>query len=103
MSFNAHGFGNVDYESYHQQFAAPFLIEGNEQNNDYFHKQAQQNHIYGVNNALDELIMDAALLASIAEADAESHLRYGVLRRLRMIWSAFRRFQTLCLQTEGVL
>ncbi|WP_284775417.1 hypothetical protein [Agrobacterium sp. lyk4-40-TYG-31] len=96
MPFNAYGFGDVDFESYHRQFAAPFLIKGNEQNNDYFLKEAQQNHIYGVNTALDELIMDAALLASTElKHDAENHLRYGVLRRLRMISTAFRRFQAL--------
>lgn len=96
MPFNPHGFGNVDYASYHRQFAAPFLIERNEQNNDYFVKEAQQNHIYGVNNALNELVMDAALLASTGlKPDAESHLRYGVLRRLRMISTAFQRFQSL--------
>ncbi len=96
MRFNVHGFGYVDYPHYHQQFAAPFLIDGNEQNNDYFRKEAQQNHIYGVNNALDELIMDAALLVSIElKPDAENHLRYGVLRRLRMISTSFHRFQAL--------
>lgn len=96
MPFNAHGFGNVDYSSHHQQFAAPFLIEGNEESNTHFLKEAQQNHIYGVNNALDELIMDAALLVSIElKPDAEMHLRYGVLRRLRMISTSFRRFQAL--------
>ncbi|MGA1834257.1 hypothetical protein [Rhizobium wenxiniae] len=96
MPFNTHGFGNVDYASYHRQFAVPFLIEGNDQNNDYFVKEAQQNHIYGVNNALNELVMDAALLASTGlKPDAESHLRFGVLRRLRMITTSFRRFQAL--------
>lgn len=96
MPFNPYGFGNVDYDSHYRQCAVPFLIEGNEQNNDYFRKEAQQNHIYGVNNALDELIMDAAMLAStLLKPHAERHLRYAVLRRLRMISTSFRRFQAL--------
>lgn len=96
MPFNQHGFADVDYQSYHRQFAAPFLSDVNEENNDFFLKEAQQNHVYGINNALDELITDAALLTSSAlKPDAENHLRYGVLRRLRMISTSFRRFQSL--------
>jgi hypothetical protein len=96
MAFNAHGFADVDYESYHRQFAAPFFTEGNHENDDFFRKEAQQNHVYGVTNALDELIIDAALLTSLPlSAGAANHLRYGVLRRLRMISTSFRRFQAL--------
>ncbi|MDC9813456.1 MULTISPECIES: hypothetical protein [Rhizobium] len=96
MPFNSSGFADVDYQSHYRQFASPFIIETNEQNNDFFRKEAQQNHIYGVNNALDELIADAALLAFLKlKPEAESHMRFGVLRRLRMISTAFRKFQSI--------
>ncbi|NRP90469.1 hypothetical protein GFPCMMHI_06396 [Ensifer adhaerens] len=96
MPFNTHGFADVDYKSYYQQYAAPFLSEVNEENNDFFLKEAQQSHVYGINNALNEVITDAALLTSFPlSPEAESHLRYGVLRRLRMISTSFRHFQAL--------
>ncbi|MBB4116426.1 hypothetical protein FHT80_005800 [Rhizobium sp. BK226] len=55
MPFNAHGFADVDYQSYRRQFATPFSSDVNEENNAFFRKEAQQNHIYGVNNAIMSL------------------------------------------------
>lgn len=96
MPFNPHGFADVDYESYYNQYALPFLSDVNEQNNDFFRKEAQQSHVYGINNALNELVTDAALLTALPlSPEAENHLRYGVLRRLRMISTSFRHFQAL--------
>ena len=96
MPFNTHGFADVDYNTYYRQYAAPFLNETNEENNDFFLKEAQQSHVYGVNVALNEVVTDAALLTSLPlSPEAEDHLRYGVLRRLRMIATSFRHFQAL--------
>lgn len=96
MPFNVHGFSDVDYQFHYRQFAKPFLVEGNEQNNTYFVNEALQNHIFGINNALDELVTDALLVTSLnLSIQAERHLRYGVMRRLRMISTSFRRFQNI--------
>ncbi|MFG1182845.1 hypothetical protein [Xanthobacter versatilis] len=97
MSFNKYGFEEVEYDIYHQQFAAPFLIDGNTANNRYFLHEAQQTHIYGVNNALLELLGDGlTLLSAVSFAkEADHFFRYGVMRRLRMIDSSFKSFQTI--------
>ncbi|MGH0328231.1 hypothetical protein [Sinorhizobium meliloti] len=86
----------MDYEVHHRQFAAPFLVVGNRENNLHFINESLQNHIYGVTNALDELVTDALFLSSLSlDPVGERHLRYGVMRRLRMIATAFRRFQSI--------
>ncbi|MEP9370141.1 hypothetical protein [Xanthobacter sp. VNH20] len=72
MSFNEFGFQEVEYEKSYRQFAAPFVIEGNAENNLFFMHGAQQNHIYGVNNALLELTGDALTLLSQIAFTAES-------------------------------
>lgn len=97
MAFNKFGFQDVEYDSHYRQFAEPFLIEGNPTNNQYFVHEAQQNHIYGVNNALLELTGDAlTLLSRIEFTTAASHyFRFGVMRRLRMIDSSFKSFQSI--------
>lgn len=97
VAFNQFGFQDVEYSSHHRQFAEPFLIDGNPGNNQYFVHEAQQNHIYGVNNALLELTGDAlTLLSRIAFTIAASHFfRFGVMRRLRMIDSSFKSFQSI--------
>jgi hypothetical protein len=97
MPFNEFGFQEVEYQKLYRQFAAPFLIEGNVENNRYFIHEAQQNHIHGVNNALLELTGDAlTLLSRVAFTPEASHfLRFGVMRRLRMIDSAFKSFQAV--------
>ena len=97
MPFNEFGFQEVEYQKLYRQFAAPFLVEGNAENNLFFIHEAQQNHIYGVNNALLELTGDALTpLSRIAfTAEASHFLRFGVMRRLRMIDSLFKSFQRI--------
>jgi hypothetical protein len=97
VAFNKVGFQEVEYASHYRQFAEPFLIEGNAENNRYFVHEAQQNHIYGVNNALLELTGDAlTLLSKIAfTTTASYYFRFGVMRRLRMIDSSFKSFQDI--------
>ncbi len=97
MPFNEFGFQQVEYHKLYRQFAAPFLIEGNAENNLYFIREAQQNHVYGVNNALLELTGDAlTLLSRIAFTKEASHFfRFGVMRRLRMIDSLFKSLQCI--------
>ncbi|CDX20093.1 conserved hypothetical protein [Mesorhizobium sp. ORS 3324] len=95
MPFNQYGFEQVEYSGHYDQFAVPFLIEGNAENNLYFTHEAQQNHIYSVNNAVLELLTDAlGLLSTVAFAKkAEDIFRYGVMRRLRMLNASFKSFQ----------
>lgn len=97
VAFNEFGFQDVEYSSHYRQFAEPFLIKGNRANNQYFVHEAQQNHVYGINNALLELIGDAlTLLSRIIFTTAASHFfRFGVMRRLRMIDSSFKSFQSI--------
>ena len=97
MAFNKYGFQQVEYDGHHRQFAAPFLIEGNADNNRYFIHEAQQNHIYSINDALLELLSDAlALLSALRFTRKAEHLfRYGVMRRLRMIDLSFKSFQSV--------
>ena len=59
------GFRQVEYQAHYDQFAAPFLIEKNEENNRYFVNQAKENHVYGVNNALLDLISDALTMLEV--------------------------------------
>lgn len=97
MAFNQYGFQQVDYEVHFREFAAPFLVDGNTASNLYFVHEAQQNHIYSINNALLELLSDALTLLSAVSfaSEAEHFLRYGIMRRLRMLNSSFRSFQRL--------
>lgn len=91
------GFAEIEYEKHYNQFARPFLVDGNEANNRYFVHEAQQNHIYGVNNALLDMVGDALdlLQALNFTEDARHHFQYGVMRRLRMIDTSFKSFQSV--------
>lgn len=72
------GFRQVEYQAHYDQFAAPFLIEKNEENNRYFVNQAKENHVYGVNNALLDLISDALTMLEVVRftKDADHFLRF---------------------------
>lgn len=95
MAFNEFGFQEVEYDIYYQQFAAPFLLDGNIANNLYFIHEAQQTHSYGVNDALLELLGHGLTLLSAVKfaKEAEHYFRYGMMRRLRMVDSLFKSFQ----------
>lgn len=97
-------FQQVEYDAHYQQFAVPFLIEGNAENNCYFVNQAKENHVYAVNDALQGLLHDAlSLLARVKfTKDADHFFRYGVMRRLRMVMSAFRSFQSVIMPDRTV-
>ncbi|KFC66250.1 hypothetical protein FF80_02511 [Devosia sp. LC5] len=94
VRFNKFGAGEVDYAVHYSQFAAPFVIEGNETNNRFFETEAQEMHVFGVTNAVNELTADALLLLSMPtlQPEAEKLLRYGVMRRWRMIAAAWADF-----------
>lgn len=98
------GFNEVEYQVHFDQFAAPFLIGENEENNRYFVNQAKENHIYGVNNALLDLISDALTMLGVVRfsKEAEHFLRFGVMRRLRMLMSSFRSFQGIIMPARVV-
>lgn len=105
MPFNdKFGFHQVEYQAHYDQFAAPFLIENNEESNRYFVDQAKENHVYGVNNALLELISDALTMLEVVRftKDADHFLRFGVMRRLRMLMSSFRSFQAIIMPDRVV-
>lgn len=97
MLFNQYGFDDVDYDSHFQQFAQPFMVDGNMENNRYFINEAQQNHILAINNALLGLVGDALILLSVIDLtqEAEHYFRFGVMRRLRMIDRSFKSLQNL--------
>ncbi|MDQ0391786.1 hypothetical protein [Labrys monachus] len=97
MPFNQYGFQEVEYGFHFRQYATPFLVEGNVENNRYFTHEAQQNHVFSINNALFELVSDALSILSIVSFSKDSgyYFKYGVMRRLRMIDSSFRSFQSV--------
>lgn len=94
LRFNRFGAGEVDYAVHYSQFAAPFVTEGNETNNRFFEAEAQEMHVSGVTNAVNELTTDALLLLSMPtlQPEAEKLLRYGVMRRWRMIAASWADF-----------
>lgn len=90
-------FEEVEYQAYFDQFAAPFLTGKNAESDRYFVNQAKETHIYGINNALNRLISDALTMIGVVpfNKDAEHFLRFGVMRRMRMLMSSFRNFQSI--------
>ncbi len=105
MPFNDElGLREVEYQTHFDQFAAPFLTRKNPESDHYFVNQAKENHVYGVNNALLELISDALLMLGVVQftKDAEHFLRFGVMRRLRMLMSSFRSFQSIIMPDRTV-
>lgn len=90
-------FVEVDYNAHRQQYAEPFLIEGNPGSNRYFEHQAQEMHVLAVSQAVDRLTQAALLLVpSVAlSPPAERLFRYGVMRRWRMISTSFRDFRSI--------
>lgn len=98
------GFRQVEFQNHFDQFAAPFLTGKNAESDLYFVNQAKENHVYGVNNALLELISDSLMILETVRftKDAEHFLRYGVMRRLRMLMSSFRSFQNIIMPDRVV-
>ncbi len=97
-------FDEVDYRAYYNQHAAPFLTGKNEQSDRYFVNQAKETHIYGVNNALNKLLADALTMLHTVQFNptAEHFLRFGVMRRMRMLTSSFRGFQNIIMPNRTV-
>lgn len=89
------GLQQVDYKVHYAQYAAPFANNPNPANVIFFENQAKEMHVLAVSHALDKLTTDALLIATglKLEPQADHFLRYGVMRRLRMIQSAFRAFR----------
>lgn len=105
MPFNDEfGLREVEYQTHFDHFATPFLTGKNPESDHYFVNQAKENHVYGVNNALLELISDALLMLGVVQftKDAEHFLRFGVMRRLRMLMSSFRSFQSIIMPDRTV-
>ncbi len=89
--------GEVDYQIYYNEHAAPFLTGKNGESDQYFVNQAKETHIYGVNIALNKLLADALTMldAVTFSASTEHFLRFGIMRRTRMLISSFRGFQSI--------
>ena len=91
------GFREVDFAVHAAQAEQLFVRGKNAENDAYFDCLARENHIYGVSSALYQLLGDAAVLIEIGgfTQTAEYFMRFGVLRRLRMMIAAFRNLQTI--------
>lgn len=81
-----------------------FFRGGSAETDRYFDNQARENHIYCVNNALNQLLEDAAVLIELGgfTRTAEYFMRFGVLRRIRMIIAAFRNLQNVVMPDRTV-
>ncbi|MGZ2454208.1 hypothetical protein ACVIRO_007025 [Rhizobium ruizarguesonis] len=99
-----YGIREVDFSLHEAQAERLFIRGKNAANDRYFDNQARENHIYGVNNALNQLLGDAAVLIELGgfTQTAEYFMRFGVLRRLRMMIAAFRNIQSIIMPDRTV-
>lgn len=80
----------LDYEYHHAQYAQLVGV-GDAESKRYVEQKAQQVHIYHVHDALrDEQMKNLLLLPKLKEPRAVYFARFGVGRRVAMLWSAFR-------------
>ncbi|MEY9199439.1 hypothetical protein ABIA16_004618 [Sinorhizobium fredii] len=105
MPFADAALRQVEHQVHFDQFAAPFLTGKDAESDRYFENQAKENHIYGVNNALEELISNALMMLGAVRftKEAEHFLRFGVMRRLRMLMSLAGAAIPLHRTLDGVL
>ncbi len=94
----------VEFSVHAGQAERLFVRGKNAENDRYFDNQARENHIYGVNNALNQLLGDAAVLIELGgfTQTAEYFMRFGVLRRLRLMIAAFRNLQSIIMPDRKV-
>ncbi|KQT04586.1 hypothetical protein ASG42_23340 [Rhizobium sp. Leaf391] len=99
-----YGIREVEFSVHAGQAERLFVRGKNAENDRYFDNQARENHIYGVNNALNQLLGDAAVLIELGgfTQTAEYFMRFGVLRRLRMMIAAFRNLQSIIMPDRAV-
>ena len=99
-----HGFREVEFSVHAAQAERLFVRGKNAENDRHFDNQARENHIYGVSNALNRLLGDAAVLIELGgfTQKAEYFMRFGVLRRLRMMIAAFRNLQSIIMPSRTV-
>ncbi|WP_454744683.1 hypothetical protein [Ciceribacter selenitireducens] len=101
---DAYGIREVEFAIHAAQTERLFVRGKNTETDRYFDNQAKENHIYCVNNALNQLLGDAAVLIELGgfKQAAEHFMRFGVLRRLRMMIAAFRNFQSIIMPDRTV-
>ncbi|ACM39546.1 MULTISPECIES: hypothetical protein [Rhizobium/Agrobacterium group] len=99
-----YGFREVEFSLHEAQAERLFIRGKNAANDQYFDNQARENHIYSVNNALNQLLGDAAVLVELGvlTQTADYFMRFGVLRRLRMMISSFRNLQSIIMPDRTV-
>lgn len=87
----------VDYQFHYRQFAAPFALSSNHSEVEYFENQAKEAHVLSVANALNNLVSDAlVMLEAVAlTPEGDRYLRYGIMRRIRLMQSAFNDFRSI--------
>lgn len=98
MSFDdPMGIYQVDYQSHYKQFAAPFARSSNPSEAQYFENQAKEMHVLSVANALNDLVSDALVMLEVVALTPEGdrYLRYGIMRRIRLMQSAFNDFRCI--------
>jgi hypothetical protein len=91
------GLYQVDYSYHFAQYAAPFITGQNAENDYYFANQAKEMHALSVGEALRQLLEDALFLREQIQLTQKTDylLRFGVMRRLGMLTSAFRDFRSI--------
>ncbi len=89
----------VDYQFHYKQFAAPLALRLKPSEFEYFENQAKGMHVLNIAGALHQLISDALVMLEVVALTAEGdrYLRYGIMRRLRLMQSAFNDFRSIIL------
>jgi hypothetical protein len=94
----------LDFQANFKQFGAPFVLGKNVESDRYFTNNAKEMHIFAVDQALMNLNFDALQILPIVKLTqtANYFFRYGVMRRLNMLLSSFRNFQSIIMPDRAV-
>src|SRR5690349_16696888 len=80
----------LDYEFHHAEYAS-LIGDSGEESRLWIKHKAEQMHIYAVHDALgDEQIKSVEFSHALKDSQAQYFARFGIARRLGLIWAAFR-------------
>jgi hypothetical protein len=98
MAFDAEsGFDKLDFQANYEMFAARLVRGKNIETDRRFINDAKEMHIFEVDTALMNLTFGALQIVAATKFTERAHyyFRFGVARRLRMLLSSFRNFQSI--------
>jgi len=81
----------LDYEQHIAFYKNNRLLSGDEQNDGYWHQQAEYVHALSICDAIRDVHLEAVSLGQrLTSAEAQLQLHFGVARRTKFIWLALR-------------